>query len=45
MTFELWNKIVKELNELIICIERADRGKPLFRIKGITCNPMILRFK
>ena len=44
-TFDTWNKIVKELNELIVCAERADGGKPLFRVKGITCNPRISRFE
>ena len=44
-TFDTWNKIVNELNELIICAERADEGKPLFRVKGITCNPKISRFE
>ena len=44
-TFDTWNKIVNELNELIICAERADGGKPLFRVKGITCNPRISRFE
>ena len=44
-TFDTWNKIVQELNELIICAERADGGKPLFRVKGITCNPIISRFE
>ena len=44
-TFDTWNKIVNEVNELIICVERADGGKPLFRVKGITCNPRISRFE
>ena len=44
-TFNTWIKIIKELNELIICTERAKRGKPLFRVKGITCNPIISRFE
>ena len=44
-TFDTWNKIVRELNELIIHTERADGGKPLFRVKGITCNPTISRFE
>ena len=44
-TFDTWNKIVRELNELIIHAERADGGKPLFRVKGITCNPTISRFE
>ena len=44
-TFDTWNKIVRELNELIIHAERADRGKPLFRVKGIMCNPNISRFE
>ena len=44
-TFDTWIKIVNELNELIICAERADRGKPLIRVKGITCNPRISRFE
>ena len=44
-TFDTWNKIVRELNALIICTEKADGGKPLFRIAGITCNPDIARFE
>ena len=44
-TFDTWNKIVNELNELIFCVERADGGKPLFRVRGITCNPRISRFE
>ena len=43
--FDIWNKIVNKLNELIICTERADRGKPLFRVKGMICNPRISRFE
>ena len=44
-TFDMWNKLVRELNALIICVEKADGGKPLFRIAGITCNPDISRFE
>ena len=44
-TFDTWNKIVNKLNELIVYAERADGGKPLFRVKGITCNPRISRFE